>query len=431
MYLLKEKLQHINSIVHEGKVVLFGTDADGKIWYTVKQDGFEDSYLNTPAELRTGWEEWKELEFPNENDDQSVIEKEKAELTYQQDTSKFILQSRYKTKEESAIAPVQIISGLGHVYVFRQSKSNTLLVDRFVLDGMTNTLNRKLEVRFKRSKQKHQPTKNMNNGANGLVNIDSLDFRDANGNFFYEPTTELCLINNLKQGWFSVVLVPTIENDVNRWHIFAYNSQTRKLELTTIRASEEGLFDVKDYTIFEESNETLIPRRIPGVIKRTLDIGGVTITNGLAATKYDLQQEQETQSGEKQLLKTATRLMLAVPTDKGTAAISFAIAGDGTLAEIDEAPNSTTIRSQQKEVLLPLNTLDEIKAFGDRTPPPQGIITGLAEGSDAEDAEDLVKISTNEKAAELKNGDLVKITGTNHYQGLLTATMASCMGMPM
>jgi len=419
MYLSKEKLQHINSIAHEGKVVVFATDGDGIISYTVKQDGFEDSYLNTPEAQRTGWEKWKTLEFPNEKvDDQSVVDKEHAELTYETDPSKFVFKSRYRTTGASSVAPVQLVSALGHIYVFRQSTDNTLLVDRFVLDGMTNRLNRKLEVRFKRSKQKHQPTKNMNKGSNGLANIDSLDFRDANGNFFYEPTTELCAVNNLQKGWFSVVLVPTIENDVYRWHIFAFNTLTNKVELTTIRASEEGLFDVKDYAIFEESKDTLVPQKIPGVIKRTLDISGATVTNGLAATKYDLPQEQETQSGEKQLLKTATKLMLAIPTDKGTAAFSFAIAGDGTLAEIDKTPDSTIIRSQQREVLLPLNTLDEITAIGDKTPPPQGIITGFAEGTDAEDIEDLVKISTDGKAAELANGDLVKITGTSDYQGL-------------
>jgi hypothetical protein len=418
MYLLKDKLQHISTITHEGKIVVFATDAEGKISYTVKQDGFEDSYLNTPADQRTGWENWKTLEFANETDDQSVIEKEKAELTHQKNPSQYLLKSLYKTENITAVAPVQVISALGHIYVFRQSKSNTLLVHRFVLDGMTNKLNRKLEVRFKRSKQKHAPTKNMQRGSSGLINIDTLDFRDANGNFFYEPTTELCLINNLHKGWFSVVLVPTVENDVYRWHIFAYNSQTQKVELTTIRASEEGLFDVQDYTVFEESNDSLVPRKIPGVIKRTLDINGVTVTNGLSATKYDLQQAQQTQSGEEQLLKTATRLMLTIPTDKGTAAFSFAISGYGTLGEIDKTPDSQIIRSRQREVLLPLNTLDEIKAIGDRTPPPQGIISGFSEGTDAEDIEDLVKISTDCGASELTNYDLVKIRGTSDYQGL-------------
>jgi len=418
MYLLKDKLQHISTITHEGKIVVFATDAEGKISYTVKQDGFEDSYLNTPADQRTGWENWQTLEFPDEADDQSVIEKEKAELTHQQDSSRYLLKSLYKTENITAVAPVQVIAALEHIYVFRQSKSNTLLVDRFVLDGMTNKLNRKLEVRFKRSKQKHTPTKNMKRGSSGLIDIDTLDFRDANGSFFYEPTTELSLVNNLHKGWFSVVLVPTIENDVYRWHIFAYNSQTQKVELTTISASEAGLFDVQDYTIFEESNDSLVPRKIPGVIKRTLDINGVTVTNGLSATKYDLQQAQQTQSGEEQLLKTATRLMLAIPTDKGAAAFSFAIAGDGTLGEIDETPDSKIIRSRQREVLLPLNTLDEIKAIGDRTPPPQGIISGFSAGTDEEDIEDLVKISTDGGASDLANYDLVKISGTSDYQGL-------------
>ncbi|MEI6428051.1 MAG: LamG domain-containing protein [Pseudanabaena sp. ELA607] len=418
--LLKKEqvLQNLNSVVHEGKVVVFATDVDSKIWYTIKQDGFEDSYLNTPADQRTGWENWQLLEFPNENDDQSVVNQEKDNLTYQSDGNKFILKSRYKTITESATAPVQVISALGHVYVFRQSKTNTLLVDRFVLDGMTNKLNRKLEVRFKRSKQRLTPIKSMKKSAGALTNVDSLDFRDANGNFFYEPTTEVCAVSNLSKGWFSVVLVPTIENDIYRWHIFAYNSQTQKVELTTIRASSEGLFDVKDYTIFEPVDDGLSPRKIPGLIKRTLDINGVAVTNGLSATKYDLQQAQQTQSGEEQLLKTATRLMLAIPTDKGTAAFSFGIAGDGTLAEIDDTPDSTVLRSRQREILLPLNTLDEVKAFADRTPPPQGIIRGLAVGTDEEDAEDLVKIATDAQAADLENGDMVKITGTSDYQGL-------------
>jgi len=49
--------------------------------------------------------------------------------------------------------------------------------------------------------------------------------------------------------------------------------------------------------------------------------------------------------------------MLAIPTDKGAAVFSFAIAGDGTLGEIGKNPDSKIIRSRQREVLLPLNTL--------------------------------------------------------------------------
>lgn len=423
MLLQKEKLQHLNSIAHEGKVVVIATDAEGQIHYTIKQDGFEDSYLNTPADQRTGWEEWKKLEFPNEaEDDASVVEKETEEFT-RQDNSEFLIRSRYRTQHESAVAPVQLISGLGHIYVFRQSKENTLFVDRFVLDGMTNELTRKLEVRFKRSRQKYKPTEDMKMGAGGLQNVDSLDYRDTNNDFFYEPTTELKLVNNLHNGWFSVVQVPTNEHDKYRWHIFAYNSQTQKVQLTTIRASEEGLFDIKDYLVLEPKSETdvtLVPRSIAGIIQRTLDIQGVTVTNGLAATKYDIQQEKETKAGP-QLMRTSSKVMLAIPTDQGTAALSFAIAGDGTLSQIDETPQNQVLRSTERDVLLPLNTLEDIKTLGDTTPPPQGTITGFSVGTEADNAEDLVKI-TSPETVNLVSGDLVEIQNTTDYDGLYQAT---------
>ncbi|NEP84624.1 MAG: hypothetical protein F6K39_44875 [Okeania sp. SIO3B3] len=71
-----------------------------------------------------------------------------------------------------------------------------------------------------------------------------------------------------------------------------------------------------------------------------------------------------------QLLKNATKIMLAIPTKQGNvAALSFAVAADGTLAEIDENLDSqTTLRSNSRDLLLPLNTLDEIKGIGDSTP---------------------------------------------------------------
>ncbi len=421
MLLEKAKIQHINTISHESKVVVFGTDSDGKIWYTVKQDGFEDSYLNVPAEQRTGWENWQELIFPDEIDDKSVIDKEAEELTVKATPTQFIIKSCYKTKNQSAVAPVQLISALGHVYVFRQSKSNTLLVDRFVLDGLTNKLTRKLEVRFKRSRQKYQPSESMNKNGNALQNVDSLDFRDPDGNFFYEPTTELCLVNNLQNGWFTVVLVPTKENDRYRWHIFAYNSSNQKVEMNTILASEEGLFDLKDYTLLEpksEDDETLIPRSIPGIIKRTFDLTGAKVTDGLSATKYDLQTEKKIPGGELQLVRTTSRLMLVVPTNKGAAAISFAIASDGTLSEIKETPNSTVLRSNEREILLPLNTLEEIKSIAGDTP-PQGKIMGIERGSDdpVEEAENKIRIISDTEV-DLEDGDQVKIQGTLSYNGV-------------
>lgn len=417
MLLAKEKIQHINSISHDGKVVLVATDTDGKIWYTVKQDGFEDSYLNTPENERTGWESWQELELPNEADDISVIDKEKEQFTYKNNNVDVdLLKSCYKTKEQSAVAPVQLVSGLGYLYIFRQSKTDTLLVDRFVLDGLTNKLTRRLEVRFKRSKQKHKPIKTQKKSAHGLTNIDSLDYTDINGNNFYEPTTELSLVNNLVNGGFSVVLLPTNEQDKYRWHIFAYNNDSKKIELTTLRASDDGLFDVKDYTILDPE-----PRQIPGIIKRSLYLENLNVSYGLTATKYDLQRERQTEeedeTGKKisRLLRESVRVMLAVGTTAGkVAAISFAAAADGTLSEIASNGSETILRSNSREILLPLNTLDQIKAIGTTNPPPEGQIIGLARGED-----DKVFL-TSEAATGLDETEIteVKITGIQDYNYL-------------
>lgn len=426
-------LKHINSITHEGKVVVFATDSEGKIWYTVKQDGFENNSLNPASGQSPGWENFNPLTLPDQSDDPSVIDRQTAECTYASDKSTFVLRCRYKTQNDSAIAPVQLVSALGHVYVFRQSMANTLFVDRFVLDGMTNTLNPKLEVRFKRSRQKYAPSAAPPAGASlspkDASSLDALDFCDANGKNFLEPTTELCLINNLYQGWFSVVLVPTAEADVYRWHIFAYSSASQRVELTTLRASAEGLFDIKDYTLFDQDSGGAASRMIPGIIKRSFDVIGWRVNHGIAATKYDLQSEQQSPSGEQQLLKTTSRLLLAIPVrgvnaqddDTQTAVLSFAIASDGTLAQISETPATSLIRSQQREILLPLNTLDEIRAFASAAPAPQGVITGFAMGADGSAAEDLVTIATA-GAGDLANNDLVKITGSQDYQGLYSTT---------
>ena len=59
MLIRRDDLCHVNSVTHEGKVVVVATDKKGKLWYIVKQDGFEDSYLTQNPEERTGWENWQ------------------------------------------------------------------------------------------------------------------------------------------------------------------------------------------------------------------------------------------------------------------------------------------------------------------------------------------------------------------------------------
>ncbi len=415
MYLAKEKLQHINGIAHEGKVVVVATDGDGKLFYTIKQDGFEDTYLNSiqnNSEKLPSWEDWKQLELPKEEkDDKSVVDKETEELTYG-NPQQYILRSLYRTQNETAVAPVQLVSGNGQIYIFRQSKANTLMCDRFVLDGMSNTLVQKLEVRFKRSRQKNKPIATMKKTNKGLQDIDTLDFKDANGVSFYEPTTEICYINNLKNGWFSVVLIPTKEQDKSRWHIFAYNSVNQKVEMTSILCSDEGLFDVKDYTVLEpnSNNKTLIPRKISGIIKRIIDLPGITVNNGLAATKYDIQSEQQTDSGDMQLIRDAVKIMLAIPTSNGNvAAISFSVRDDGTLSRINESPNSNPLIQKIRELLLPLNTLDNIKSISG-SQKIKGTLAAMKRGG----KDDIVTLSSS-LVNTIETGDTVKISDVANY----------------
>jgi hypothetical protein len=424
---------HVNSLTHEGKIVIIGTDDQKKLWYTVQQQGFEPS--KDTVKVR-GWENWQLLNLPNESTDQSVIDKEQRELTNVKD-GKPIIRSLYKTDDQTAIAPVQIISAFGHLYVFRQSLSNTLLVDRFVLDGGTNELKRKLDVRFKRSCKKYTPLA----GDEKNLNNDSLDFKDSNNKLFLEPTTELSFVNNLIQGWFSVVLLPTNEHDNYRWQIFACNEipvlplpttgtpkVEKKIVMFSVRASDEGLFDVKDGVIMEphpEKDGVLLPRTIAGIITRTLNLRDASnqtlnVANGFTATRYDVQQEQETKAG-KQLLKCETRVMLAVPTHDGnTAAVSFAIATDGTLSQINETiDRSTVLRGEVRQILLPLDTLDQVKAIGG-VKAAAGDIALMKQASDSS-VEGKVQIKSA-MPHELCDGDVVKVLGTPDYNGCYEVT---------
>lgn len=401
------QVRHLNTVTHDGKVLLFSTRADGKIRYTVKQEGFEPQYLATPSALRSGWEPWRDLELPADADDPSVLAQEKAENTLTSNPATYILRSRYNTINDSAVAPVQLISAMGHLYVFRQSKAGTLLCDRYVLNGETNTLVRKLEIRHKRSGQKFAPSAGFR---------DSLDFTDLDGNYFFEPTAELCLIKNLQDGWFSVVLVPTNEHEVYRWHIFAYNTESKQVELTTLSASEEGLFDVHDFMVFEPLSSvdpTLVPRVVAGIQRRGFSLGA-TVTNGLSAVRYDLQREG---GAEKQLYKTATRVLLAVPTDRGTAALNFSIAADGMLSLISNDATTTLLRSTERDLLLPVSTLDGIRAISDLSPLPKGVITAMACGTAAMGAEDRVVVVSKE-ARYLASSDTVEMKGTTSYDGV-------------
>lgn len=430
MLLHKDQVQHVSSIAHAGKIVVIATCDDRSLHYTVRQDGYEQSCLQAQGPL-TGWESWRPLLLPDDAvGDPSVTQREQASLGIPKGApaamTQQLMRSCYQSRYSSAAVPVQLVSTPEFLYVFRQSTERTLLVDRFVLDGISNELKPKIEVRYQRSKQKYSSARATGRKAGGIQSLDTLDFTDVAGNYFYEPSTELCFIKNVSEGRFAVLQVPTSEHGKYRWHIFLYQvdpaTQGGLIELVSLRASEEGLFDVKDSMVFEadpRGGAALVPRVVPGIIRRTLDLRPARVLNGPAATLYDIQKEVvNAQDKSSHLLRTESRVMLAVPTDQGITTLSFAIASDGTLSQISDAPGrQQVLRSDEHVVLLPINTLDDVVPLGAALPPPQGTVSGVMMGTEADQAKGHVIVSSPE-AGSLAIGDVVALAGTPPYDGL-------------
>lgn len=420
MNLSGQDIRHLNTITHDGKVVIVGTAADGTLYYSVKRGGFEDTALLEGADP-FGFEDWKKLRLGESTEDASVAAYEGKYLT--DGAGAPLLRSVYGDSAEvtrSAGAPVQLVSALNHLYVFRQSPSSKILVSRFVLDGMTNELVPRLEVRFRRSRQRFEPQQSMASADGG--SFDSLDYRDMAGKSFFEPSLELSFAGPVANGWFSAILVPTAESDRKRWHLFVYEPAAAKLVLYSVGSGANGLFDVKDYLYGQADPakpEGATYRSIPGILRRKIDLQGLTVAGGPSAATYDIQKEQMTDAGP-QLMRDVMRAMLAVPVTAGegapvrTAVLDFALAADGTLSQIDLSPDDATIlRSDTREVLTPLSLLDDIKEIAAVSPPPAGIVAAMERGED-----DQLQIRSTEPLPEvLATGARVKLRGSQSYDG--------------
>jgi hypothetical protein len=380
MQINRNNLQHITTVQHQGLVFLFGIDTNRDIYYAVRQTPLSSTQSvveeeemdpsdpsDTIPDRPSQWGEWVRLPLPADQPDESVIQREREERTNQW------VRSQYNTAHSTALAPIQVLSDGEHLLVFRQSLDNTLLVDRFLLDGGTERLVPKLEVRFKRSRQRFAPAQPQ--GLGGSRSFDTTDFRDFEGNFFFEPTQEIRLAQNLTAGWFSVVLTHTTEHNVSRWHIFAHNRETGRIELFSIRRSGDRLFDLADYTLEEGTVEDPQPRQIPGLIKRTLilrDEAGdeLTPTDAPTATRFCLQSEMTTQDGDLSFIKGGVRVMLAVPvrvlgatrdTTATLASLIFGVRTDGTLAQIDDLPQESLLLENNRDILLPADVLQRVR----------------------------------------------------------------------
>ena len=188
------------------------------------------------------------------------------------------------------------------------------------------------------------------------------------------------------------------------------------------------MFTVQDYWFrsINADTDAVSYNSIPGLIRRQLNLQNeagkqLQVSNGLAVVKYDVQTEQQTKAGP-QWMRDARKLMLAIPTGQGVAALSFAIAADGTLAKIVvKQPKTETLRSKEREILLPVNLLDKIRPVGDASPAPEGVIAGMSRSTD-DDTADRVCVQAiaadKEAVKKLKRNDMVKLFDTVSYNGL-------------
>ena len=299
--------KHPTLVRHKGTVIAFAMDNERRIYYTVLD--LSDSDENKgPIDVEYWSKNPSPLHFANEIGQvgyglvgatrmptvkKGTLTEDKPENLNLDEIDEFLS----TTARLTADAPFQVLSDDQYIYLFRQSiadndpnivyklnrlqgggssgdttrdnsefvlsggnkvplVNNTLLLDRFVLAG--TQLQPKMEVRYKRSRNKTQP-------ANSK---DSLGAKDMEGKAFYEPTQEVDFVQQLQGGRFQVLLLPTQIANVQRWQVFTYNSATSKIDSFNIERSGDGLFNTKGtiyYTSPDAEYQNAIFQRRPGV----------------------------------------------------------------------------------------------------------------------------------------------------------------------
>jgi hypothetical protein len=218
-----------------------------------------------------------------------------------------------------ADVPFWALSDSSHVYVFRQSAKNTLLVDRFVYDDLLNALVNTWEVRYRRSKKIDIPADRK----------DTFGSTDMEGDTFIEATTELTPVG-VDKGWFTVVLTPSALPGSERWQIFAYDATSLAMNCFSFARTSDGLFDLTD------ANKTAVETKPTVIPDCGIKLEHTTFTGPPCALVYSKQERLKDEFGRYHLMKKEARVMLAVPTALHyfLATVDFGIGLDGRLPQL-------------------------------------------------------------------------------------------------
>ncbi|MEB3122788.1 MAG: LamG-like jellyroll fold domain-containing protein [Snowella sp.] len=289
------KYQYTVQVNHKGTVIAFAMDELRRIYYSVLDLENTQIQGKSPLDVNYWLDNPKEISFPNEiaqvgyailpNVKMGLIKKgtrEEAKLgTLRPEEVDPFLST---TARFTAQAPFQVLSDGKFIYVFRQAigkehsdmiykkdsagnfvldkaqqkvplVNETLLVDRYILAG--TELKLKMEVRYQRSRHKYNPQ----------TSKDGLGAKDLEKKPFFEPTQELDFVRNLKDGRFSVLLLPTQIADLQRWQLFTHNSKTGLIDCFNVERSSDGLFNTKGtqlYTSPDPEYQNSVLERQPG-----------------------------------------------------------------------------------------------------------------------------------------------------------------------
>ncbi|MEO0866924.1 MAG: LamG-like jellyroll fold domain-containing protein, partial [Cyanobacteria bacterium J06642_11] len=271
-YSANRTYRHTTMVRHEGTVIAFAIDNQRRIYYSVLD--LENTSIESPLDVNFWSDNPAELRFPNELSQMGFgIADQYALPTVAQgqrtpaspnirvpvDEVDTFLSS---TARLTADAPFQVLSDGRFVYIFRQSVAagddnnvmrldedgepitdldgkpvplvtSSLLLDRFVLAG--NQLQPCREVRFRRSRSRTRPQSNK----------DTLGAVDMEERPFIEPTQQLTFVQDLWDGRFSVLLLPTQVVRVERWQIFTHNGRTGQIDSYNVERSADGLFNTR------------------------------------------------------------------------------------------------------------------------------------------------------------------------------------------
>ncbi|MCB0638715.1 MAG: hypothetical protein KDC54_18925, partial [Lewinella sp.] len=226
-YFSGKTFNHPTQVSHEGKIIAFAvaTEEDGRGQYAVHDICYR--VLDVRPEV------------PRDEDNWSPLQKVPFSPLIQPAGMELI---RVAAREEHTYegTPFSVLSDGRHVYIFRQSRGRTLLVSRFLLLEVLDeergetlpTLTIPWEVRYQRSRKRAVPASDK----------DSLGFRDMEDNPFEEPTFELMAVNQLEDGKFDVLIIPTNVPNKERWYFLSVLTASHSLRITSMLRARNGLF---------------------------------------------------------------------------------------------------------------------------------------------------------------------------------------------